>query len=86
MKFGGYVGNELPQGVEWSKHVSFENPIWQMAAMHHTCNLAFWEFISVPDQNIFTKFGGYVDNGLPNVWNGPNMIPSKIQFGRWQSI
>jgi len=26
-KFGGYVGNKLPQGVEWSKHVSFKNPI-----------------------------------------------------------
>jgi len=25
--FGGYVGSELLQGVEWSKHVSFKNPI-----------------------------------------------------------
>jgi len=40
-KFGEYVGNELPQGVEWFKHVSFENSIWQTAAMHHRpkCNL-----------------------------------------------
>jgi len=35
-KFGGYAGNELPQGVEWSKHVSFENPIWRTAAMYRT--------------------------------------------------
>jgi len=34
MKFGGFVGNEHPQGVEWSKHVTFKNPIWQTAAMH----------------------------------------------------
>jgi len=52
--------------VKWSKHVSFENPVWQMAAMHHTCNIsAFWERIAAPDKNIFAKFGGYVDNGLP---------------------
>jgi len=43
-KFGGYVDNKLPQGVEWSKHISFKNPIWQMATIHHTCNLSeFWE-------------------------------------------
>jgi len=34
IKFGPYVGNELPQNVEWSKHVSFENPIWRTAAGH----------------------------------------------------
>jgi len=66
MKFGGYVGNVLPQGVEWSKHISFENPIWQTAAEKISmCNIsAFWGCISAPDQNIFTKFCGYVDNGL----------------------
>jgi len=64
-KFGGCVGNEFPQGVEWSKHVSFGNPIWQTAAMHHTCNiLEFWERISAPDQNIFMEFGEFVSNGL----------------------
>jgi len=37
-----------------------------MAAMHHTCNIsALWERISAPDQIIFMKFSGYVDNGLP---------------------
>jgi len=57
-KFGGYVGNELPQGVESSKHVSFENPIWRTAAMHHTCNIsAIWERMSATDQNIYTKCG-----------------------------
>jgi len=35
-KFGGYVGNELARGVEWSNHVSFENPIWRTAAKYHT--------------------------------------------------
>jgi len=65
MKLGGYVDNELPQGVEWSQHISFENPIWQAAAMYHTCNIsAFWESIFAPDKNIFMKFGGYMDNGL----------------------
>jgi len=34
-KFGGYVGNELPRDVVGSKHVSFENPIWQMTVLHH---------------------------------------------------
>jgi len=38
-KLGGYVGNELPQGVEWSKHVSFENPICWTAAMYHTYDI-----------------------------------------------
>jgi len=33
MKFSGYVGNKFPQGVEWSKHVSFKNPIWQTVAI-----------------------------------------------------
>jgi len=65
MKFGGYVGNALPQGVECSKHVLFESPIWQTSAIHHSCNVsAFREGISASDQNIFI-FGGYVDNGLP---------------------
>jgi len=58
-KFGGYVDDELPQGVKWSKHVSFKNPIWQMAAKCSTYNiLTFWEHISAPDQEIFTKFDG----------------------------
>jgi len=38
-KFGGYVGNELPQGVKWSKYDSFKNPIWQTAAMNHRHNI-----------------------------------------------
>jgi len=63
--FGGYVGNELPQGVEWSKFVSFKSTIWQTMAMHHACKLStFLERISAPDQNIITKFSGYVNNGL----------------------
>jgi len=31
-KFGGYVGNGLPEGVEWSKNI--------LAAVHHTCNVS----------------------------------------------
>jgi len=40
-KFGGYAGNELPRGVEWNKHVSFEKPIWQTAAMYHTYSTTY---------------------------------------------
>jgi len=64
--FGGYLGNELLRGVEWSKHVSFKNPIWQMVAMHHRCNIsALLGAYICPRSNIFTKFSGYIDNGLP---------------------
>jgi len=80
--FGEYVGNKLPQGVKWSKHVSFGNPIWQTAAMQHACKISeFWEHISGSEQNIFTKFCGYVDSGLRKcVENGLNTIASKIQL------
>jgi len=36
-KFGGYIGNELPQGL--SKHVSLQNPIWRTVANYHTYNI-----------------------------------------------
>jgi len=38
-KFGGYVGNELPGCMEWSKYDFFENPIWRTAAMYITYNI-----------------------------------------------
>jgi len=87
-KFGWYVGNELSQDVEWSKYVSFKNPIWQMVAMHHTCNIsAFWECISAQIIILSRSLVGVLTEGSPNVLNGPNMILSKIQFGgRWPYI
>jgi len=83
-KFGVYVGIELPQGVEWSKHVSFENPIWRTVAVQHIYKLlSSWERISAADQNMFTKFGGYVDNGLLKcvVWSRYDSFETPI----WQT-
>jgi len=34
-----YVDSGLPQGVEWSKYVSFQNPIRRTAVMYHTYNV-----------------------------------------------
>jgi len=49
--------------------------------------ISFWGLIAAHDQDIFKKFDGYVDNGLPKcVWNGPNMIPLKINFWRTTAL
>jgi len=44
---------------------------------------SFWEHISAPDQNIFMKFGGYVDNGLPSCveWFKYDLFENKFADG-----
>jgi len=80
-KFGEYVGNELSQGVEWSKHVCSKIQFGRRRQC--TIHAIYQHFGSVylSELKICSRtLVGMHTVGSPNVWNGPNAIPSKIQF------
>jgi len=54
-KFGGYIGNELPQGVEWSKHVFFKIQFGRQGRCTlHAIYRRYWS-VYLPQVKIFAR-------------------------------